>query len=392
MKTKINYLLTGATGLLGRNLLFEIIKQHSDDLSRINIFLPGRHSKEHILSTRIFDIIENDGTDYLSIDKEQFKDLNAALASVIHYIDFDLEGSGSLVSQADEMLLRGRGVDYFFHIASYTDFRSSAAVKNKLWSVNVDGTRRVLELAKRVRAKHFIYTGSAYSCGATTGNISPDYMNFNQAFRNPYELSKLEAELLVRDFGHAHPWVTTKFFRPSTICGRLIEHKVGAICKFDVFYGWMFFFLRCKERMFRVDDLNQKAFMQCRVAYSLDSGLNIVPADYAAKTMYRLTVNTTSDDSFHLVNSGETNHDAYIRAMVKAINMDGMERVDALPSDGLNELETMYYKTAGAIFTPYITSAPMYFVPPDMSSGPECPKVEGENFEKLLKYALENRA
>jgi thioester reductase-like protein len=250
----------------------------------------------------------------------------------------------------------------------------------------------VLELAKKLRVKHFIYTGSAYACGETTGNIAPDYINFNQKFRNPYELSKLEAEVMVRNFAEQQPGINVKFFRPSTICGRLIEDKIGAISKFDVFYGWMFFFLRCKERMFRVDDLSQSAFMNCRIAYSLTSGLNMVPADYAAKAMYRITMSNTSHNSFHLVNAGETNHDAYIRAMTKAINMEGMQQVDSPPVTHLNELERMYYKTAGAIFTPYITSEPMCFTPPVADAAPVCPKVEGENFEKLLKYALDNRA
>jgi len=392
MKIKTNYLLTGATGLLGRNLLFEIIKQHSGNLNDINIFLLGRHSKEHNLATRILDIIKNDGIDYLSMSKERFKDLSITLASVIHCIDFELESTGNLLSQADEMLLRSQGADYFFHIASHTDFRSSDAVRKKLWSVNVDGTVRVLELAKKIKAKHFIYTGSAYACGETTGAIAPDYINFNQKFRNPYELSKLEAEVLVRKFSEQQPATNVKFFRPSTICGRLIEDKPGAICKFDVFYGWMFFFLRCKERMFGVNDLHKTALMNCRVAYSLHSGLNMVPADYAAKAMCRLTMHNTSDNSFHLVNAAETNHDAYIRAMTKAINMEGMQQVDSQPLGNLNELELMYYKTAGAIFTPYITSEPMCFTQPGADAAPVCPKVEGENFDILLKYALDNRA
>jgi hypothetical protein len=154
----------------------------------------------------------------------------------------------------------------------------------------------------------------------------------------------------------------------------------------------MFFFLRCKEKMFQVNDLGQTAVMKCRIAYSLHSGLNMVPVDYAAKEMYRLTTNDASHDSFHLVNTGETNHDAYIRAMVKAINMEGMEQVDRSPAGDLNELELMYYKTAGSIFTPYITSAPMCFTLPATEGGLACPRVEGENFDKLLKYALDNRA
>jgi nucleoside-diphosphate-sugar epimerase len=382
-------MLTGVTGLLGRNLLFEIIKQHFDDLPGIKIFLLGRSTKENDLITRIFDIIENDGMDYLAIDKAGYNDLRNTLSSIIHCINFELESNTDQLSHADENLLKIHGVDYFFHIASCTDFRSAENVKKKLWSVNVDGTMRVLQLAKKIKVDHFIYTGSAYACGETSGKIAPDYINFNQKFRNPYELSKLEAEVSVRKFGEQHPHMKTTFFRPSTICGRLIEPKIGAISKFDVFYAWMFFFLRCKERMFNEHELNKTSFMECRVTYNLNSGLNIVPADYAAKAMYRLTINNTSNNSFHLVNASETKHDFYLPAMTKAINMEGMQQVNHQPINDLNELETMYYKTVGAIFTPYITSAPIHFTRPDMDL--ECPAIDSDNFYKLLKYALDNR-
>jgi hypothetical protein len=132
--------------------------------------------------------------------------------------------------------------------------------------------------------------------------------------------------------------------------------------------------------------------MKCRVTYNLNSGLNIVPADYAAKAMYKLTINNTSDNSFHLVNKSETNHDFYISAMTKAINVEGLHQVNHQPTNDLNELEAIYYKTVGAIFTPYITSAPIYFTRPDIDGELECPEVDSENFYKLLKYALDNRA
>jgi len=385
-------MLTGVTGLLGRNLLFEIIKQHFAGLTGIKIFLLGRSCKGNDLNTRIFDIIENDGLDYLAIDKNEYNDLRDTLRSIIHCINFELEGNNDVLSPADENLLKGYHIDYFFHIASHTDFRNAEVVKKKLWSVNVDGTIRVLQLAQKIKVSHFIYTGSAYASGETAGKVAPDYINFNQKFRNPYELSKLEAEVLVRNFAQQNPWMKTKFFRPSTICGRLIEQKIGAISKFDVFYAWMFFFLRCKERMFKENDLNKTSFMKCRVTYNLNSGLNIVPADYAAKAMYRLTINNTSDNSFHLVNASETKHDFYISAMTKAINMEGLQQVDHPPTNDLNELEAMYYKTVGAIFTPYITSAPIYFTRPDIDAELKCPEINSENFQKLLTYALDNRA
>ncbi len=391
MKKKINYVLTGSTGLLGRNLLFEIIKQNIDKLPWINIFILGRSSNRCSLKNRIQDILDNDGINYIATDKAQYNKLKHTFDSIIHCIELDLTNEKRAVSQSDEDLLKKHSIDYFFHIAAHTDFRSSEIVKKELWAINVTGTQHVLNLVEKLKVKNFLYTGSAYVCGETSGKISADYINLNQKFRNPYEKSKLEAEVLVRNFSKEHTEINFKYFRPSTISGRLIEKEIGAINKFDVFYSWMFLFLRCKEKMFNIKNLNEQASMNCRVAYSLDSGLNIVPVDYAAKVMYVLSSKETKEDSFHIVNSNETENNLYLRLMAKAINMQGLDRIDKQPSENLNKLEKFYYKTVGAIFTPYFISKSMHFIQPKVEGLIECPNVGKENFEILLKYALENR-
>ena len=52
-----------------------------------------------------------------------------------------------------------------------------------------------------------------------------------------------------------------RIFRPSTLCGSLIENKIGATPKFDVFYAWAAFFLEYKKRTLGSDEnLYQKPF------------------------------------------------------------------------------------------------------------------------------------
>jgi nucleoside-diphosphate-sugar epimerase len=391
MQTKLNYVITGATGLLGRNLLFEILKNHLDNLSDINIFILGRSNKQQNLKQRIMQIIENDGIHYLALQSPQYSELESVFNDVIQCVHYELGNIMTSLSESDKKLLKGKPIDYFYHLASETDFRNTPDVRNKLQMINVDGTKSILDLVDILSVKSFIYVGSAYSCGETFGNIAPDYINFNQNFRNPYEKSKLEAEVLVRKHAEKHRSIEYKFFRPSTICGRLIENKIGAVSKFDVFYAFMFFFLRCKEQMFKVSELQQNAQMRCRVVYSLNSGLNIVPVDYAAKTMFILSHSNLSEQSFHLVNNQETLNQILIPAMAKAINMEGMVQVEMKPNDTINSLEAMYYRTVGSIYTPYTTSKPMLFIQPKYSDLIGCPAVDEKNFNKLLDYALLNR-
>lgn len=391
MNSKKNFLLTGATGLLGRNLVFEIIKSNISHISNINIFILGRHDSENDLSTRMMKILEEDGIHYLGLSKGHFEEIRGTLSSIIHCIDFELEGNGDLLSHADETRIKSVDIDYFFHIAASTDFRDTDSTRKHLWSVNVDGTKRVIKLAEKLSVKNFIYTGSAYCCGLVTGQIAPDYINQDKGFRNPYEQSKLEAEIAVKSFSDKNPHIQCKFFRPTTISGRLLEGKIGAINKFDVFYAWMFFFLRRRYKMFSVSDIKVPVEVNCRIAFNSNSGLNIVPADYAAKAMYTLSLKDTSENSFHLANEQETPHAHYLSIMLNAINITGYEFVSVPPTNDLSQLEALYYDTVGVIYSPYILSEPMNFrTPPDeLLPGLQCPKVEGENFEKLVRYALQ---
>jgi len=73
---KKTLVLIRITGLLGRNFLFESIKQNINSLSNIEIIILGRSSKEQNIKDRIYEILFNEGVDYLSIQKDKLAELN----------------------------------------------------------------------------------------------------------------------------------------------------------------------------------------------------------------------------------------------------------------------------------------------------------------------------
>jgi hypothetical protein len=241
----------------------------------------------------------------------------------------------------------------------------------------------------------FIFVGSAYSCGSKTGLVEPDYVNIKETFRNPYEKSKLEAEILVREFAKNEK-KNFKIFRPTTICGRLIEQPIGSTNKFDVFYGWAAFFLR--EKLKHLES-PQKLFeehleFEIRIKVNLNSGLNIVPVDYAAKMLYGAGVNDGLSISCHIANQEDCFHRDYIKWIFENINVCGYSFVNEEPKDK-NGLEKIYYKTVGKIFTPYIIHNPTFFKNGDLSGveykmGINCPSVDRDNFKKLMDFAKQN--
>lgn len=384
--------LTGATGLLGRNLLFEILKQNLDKLDNLEILVLGRPQNELPLTERLDNIIVNDGFDYIDVAPENRSALKKKIDRSIVPISFDLVHDGLGISQDEYSTLKREKIDHFFHVAALTDFRSSPAVKSALEEVNERGTRRVLDLIKNLNIGQLIYIGSAYSCGSKTGMIEPDYINLDETFRNPYEKSKLVAEISVREFAEEHK-IRHKVFRPTTICGRLIEKPIGSINKFDVFYAWAAFFLKEKSRLIKSTQrlFDDSAKFDIRIEVNSNAGLNIVPVDYAAKMLYEVCVNDGESVSYHLANSGETNHQEYIKWMFECINVEGFSFTDKEP-ENKNGIEKVYYRTVGRIFTPYIIGDPMHFKVDNLiefhgKTNVKCPVIGKENFMHLMGFA-----
>jgi len=391
MENKI-YALTGVTGLLGRNVFFEIIKDNLINLDNIEIVILGRASKDESLSKRIENIFHSEGLNYLSVDSAKLRELNLFFETKITYVNIDLSSS-EIITDAERIKLIGKSINYFFHIAASTDFRSDKKTIKRLHQQNVIGTSQVLELCSGLNIKEFAYVSSAYACGCSYGDIKADYINLNQEFRNPYEKTKLQGEILVKEY-QKRTGLRCRIFRPSTISGKLLENKKGEIYKFDVFYSWAAFFLRWKLKHYcdSIDMLyNEKINMDMRIMINPYAGLNIVPVDFAAKTLYQVCKQNIEGAHFHLVNEHETPHVFYLSKILEACNITGFTFVEDMPKD-LSSLEFFFYKTVGAVFTPYSIQNEIKFNTDNLqelyrTQNLYCPQINQDNFKLLMDYA-----
>ena len=373
--------ITGAAGLVGRNLLFEFIRQYLDRLGSLEIFILGRSNGNADIHQRIEHILLEDGADYLSLPADRRHILQNYCRTGIHCVETDL-GRDDLGMKAEDLArLQSGPIDYFYHVAALTDLRNAPGVAAALRNNNVQGTLRVLRLAHTLDIGEFCFVGTAYACGTTSGRIMPDYVQLDQEFRNPYELSKLQAEMAVREFA-ARTNVRCRYFRPSIICGRLIEPPLGGVHKFDVFYASAAALLRMKLKVLQywMDKYRTPARLEIRVCCDLAGGLNIVPADYVAKTMYQACAQGDPGESYHLVNDQVTSNEVFLGAVQEALNISGLEFVEHMP-ERLTALEALYYRTVGRIYTPYIMSLPMDFDTQSLQnvltkSGLRCPPVD----------------
>ena len=379
--------MTGGTSLLGRNFLFEVFRAYKKG-EEIKLSLLGRSSGTQTFKQRVISFLS----------AECPKSLQVLLPEILDYFDDDESvkyfeynlGEKELFDESTRSQIMRIKFTHILHVASITDFRTTKEVVEKLNIVNVYGTSQILTLCKELNVKKFIYVSSAYVCGDTPGEISPDYVNLDAKFRNSYEQTKLQAEVNVRQFCKENA-INYIIHRPSIVCGRLIEPVLGLTYKFDIFYSCAAFLLNAKKLIhgdMSVEELlDTHMNIPMRVKYSSDSGLNIVPADYVAKAMVSTIFDDKYNKSVHLVNDEETLHSLYIPLVEKAVNASGSIRVDEEPKDK-NIVERMYYRSVGRIFTPYITSKSMFFDKSNMEGiDLECPKIDEEKFNILMNYA-----
>ena len=134
-------------------------------------------------------------------------------------VDMDLGLSG------EEFRTLAETVTDVWHLAAvyYLGLR-----RERMRRVNVEGTRRMLEFCRELkRLRRLNYMSSAFVCGDRVGVIAEDELEMGQRFRNPYEETKYEAEILVQD---AKAQLPLSIYRPSIVVG---DSRTGEIDRFD---------------------------------------------------------------------------------------------------------------------------------------------------------------
>jgi long-chain acyl-CoA synthetase len=100
-------------------------------------------------------------------------------------------------------------------------------------AINVEGTRRMLELASRAQAlgglARYAQVSTAFVAGTHPGRFSERDLDVGQDFNNSYEQSKFESEQLVRSC----PDLPFTIFRPSIVVG---DRNSGWTAAFNVLY------------------------------------------------------------------------------------------------------------------------------------------------------------
>ncbi|WP_084478480.1 SDR family oxidoreductase [Nocardia jejuensis] len=241
------YLVTGATGFIGRFLVPELLKRGAD----IHVLVrPGEDSVlRYNRCTRAWDA-----------------------GSRIRPVRGDLSAPGLGIS-SDWIAAHRGSIDHVFHLAAGYDAVAPGG-----------GTRRVLELAEALEAGRLHHVSTAQVAGSWEGMFTEEMFDVGQLLSSPYQRAMLKGEQAVREQS-AVPW---RIYRPSIVIG---DSRTGEI---DRIGGPYYFFrlLKMAAQLPRILPV---------VAPELGE-TNMVPVDFVARSLDHIAHRDGADGgTFHLV-------------------------------------------------------------------------------------------
>jgi thioester reductase-like protein len=212
--TRGDVLITGATGFLGMELMARLLEDGDRRVWAL-VRAPSHAAAEERVRATLASLVPRP----------------AAVAHRVVPVAGDLmrPGLGLDPRRRDEL---AEHVDEVIHSAASVSF---ALPLEEARAVNVEGTRRALELATLVSARgaglrRFAHVSTAYVAGTHRGAFGEGDLELGQSFHNSYERSKWEAELLVRSHAERLP---VQVFRPSIVVG---DELSGWTASFNVIY------------------------------------------------------------------------------------------------------------------------------------------------------------
>jgi thioester reductase-like protein len=249
------YLVTGATGFIGRFLVERLLEREGD---------------VHVLVRR-----GSEGK--LARLAERWP---AAAARRVKAVSGDLGAPGLGIDEAWIAEHRG-AIEHVFHLAAIYDMTASEERNERL---NNGGTRHAVQVANALDAGHLHHTSSVAAAGLYRGTFTEEMFDEGQDLDHPYHRTKFESERIAREESTV-PW---RVYRPAIVVG---HSQTGEMDKIDGPY----YFFRAIRMGAQLPDF--VPLIGPRMGET-----NVVPVDFVAAAMDHIAHQPGLDgQAFHLV-------------------------------------------------------------------------------------------
>lgn len=359
-------LLTGATGLLGRYLMKDLLG------SGVKLAVLVRPNRKFDAETRIEAAMR-------IWDQMYGYELPrpVVLSGDINRPDLGLS--------SQEIKWAAENCSSIIHNAASLSFVSTGR-DSEPWRSNVDGTSNVLSFCQEAGIHQFFHVSTSYVAGLRQGRIYENELNEGQKFGNPYEESKVMAEEMVRrsDFIDS-----LTVFRPAIILG---DSETGLTFTYHNFYAVLQLAITIGHSMAERHFTGKIDGTVFHLNASGDERKNFVPVDWVSEAMTQIVTNS----NLH----GKTYHLTPRVPITTRLLKDIMEEVVGSFGLGIGdrgkaptertELEDVFFKHM-EVYESYWKDDPEFDSTNTQTALPHlpCPHVDREMLLRMAQAAIE---
>jgi thioester reductase-like protein len=358
-------LITGATGFLGSHLAARLLE------NGCRVTALARASNNGSAKRRIEDVLREVGV-------SQFDNLE------VHEGDISLPNLGlnecarrQIVSATDEV----------WHCAASLSFQEQD--REEIYRMNVDGTRHVIDLVKQIPSRRLQHVSTAYIAGDRNGVALETEISVGQRFKNAYEESKCQAELLIAE-EQRNAAIVASVYRPSIVIG---DSKSGRATHFHGVYAFIRALWAMLQR-FRRRSSPQPGLVNVplRVLGIETQTLNFVPIDYVVDAMIEISQRPDSaGGTYHLANPSATENRIWLPTICRLLRAEGIHLVEenSFLNTPMTKRESLFKKQM-AFYYQYLHGEPRFDCGRTLdalkNTGIECPAVTVELINLIIGW------
>ena len=361
----MNYhiLLTGATGLLGRYLLRDLM------LADVPVAAVVRGNRRQSAEDRIEALM---GT---------WEDILQRKMPRPYVLEGDITEPFLGLDATDRHWV-DQNCDSLLHNAASLSFVATSK-EGEPYRSNIKGTQNALNLCEETGIRDFHHVSTAYVAGLRSGRIMENDLDLGQQMSNPYEESKMAAEKMVRSAKFLSP---PTIFRPAIIVG---DSKTGFTSTFHGFYA-------CLELAHTLIGsmgmLGSQSERQKKIRISLDGTetKNFIPVDWVSSVISSIVT--------HPQHHGQTYHLTPRERVSTVVIRDVLERTCGFnagefsgygkPVENPDEIERLFYEQI-RVYNSYWRDDPEF---DNSNLQAACPHLPCPTMNEELMLMLANKA
>jgi nucleoside-diphosphate-sugar epimerase len=263
--------------------------------------------------------------------------------------------------------------------------------RDEIFRMNVDGTRQILELVKQTPDRRLHHVSTAYIAGNRPSIALEDEISVGQTFKNAYEESKCQAELLVAD-EQRRGTIAASVYRPSIVIG---DSRSGRVTHFHGVYAFIRALWTALERLRRRMPDGGLVHLPLRVLGVENQTLNFVPIDYVVDGMVAISQRHDSvGGTYHLANPVPTENRVWLPNICRILRVEGIQLVGekAFLKTPMTKLESLFQKQM-AFYYQYLQGEPRFDCSRALqalkNTGIECPRVTVEFIDKIAGWYVD---